>query len=84
MFPKSMISRIILWLWKKYHCIHGIHVMNDDGYSCAACSQVLFEELQFGEDEIPEWACIDFENQDHDHEECFACNHNYEYWQANQ
>lgn len=78
MFPKSLISRIILWLWKKYHCSKDLHVLDEDGYSCAACEIVIVEFGQLWEDDTPAWACPDWHNHN-DWRECFACKQNHDY-----
>ncbi len=82
MYPKTFITKIIFWLWRRHHCTVDIHLWSND-FICDACG-VEGEEVvyEITDDESPEWACPEF--ADHtDWKECFACMQNYNYHMEN-
>lgn len=82
MYPKTLISRIILWLWKMYHCRHGLHLFMESD-QCDACKILLCEEtFLIDPDEDPPWACPNFADHE-DWHDCYACQQNYDLWTQN-
>ena len=83
MYPRTIMTRFIFWLWKRYHCKRDIHLrtigdITDDEMVCEACGKVesMIPEIN----DFPEWACANYGDEHHNMMDCYTCLQNYNYY----